>query len=168
MDLVFIKKASFDVGAQQETKKSPAQSTRESEGVRQPLPDRVSPQHNGGIPFMGSGCGCLIADCSFVCQTTPHFGSTSRKASYSVRAYITPNFPICKDPIVQFLSNKAFPCHPERVAQRRAEGSASWAADSSTPHLRCCAQNDKRRTGNKYLFSSGCDKTTGNFAHLVL
>ena len=58
---------------------------------------------------MGSGCGCLIADCSFVCQTTPHFGSTSRKASYSVRAYLTPNFPICKDPIVQFLSNKAFP-----------------------------------------------------------
>ena len=45
---------------------------------------------------MGSGCGCLIADFSFVCQTTPHFGSTSRKASYSVRGYITPNFPICK------------------------------------------------------------------------
>ena len=46
---------------------------------------------------MGSGCGCLIADCSFVCQTTPHFGSTSRKASYSVRRYHTPNFAICKD-----------------------------------------------------------------------
>ena len=45
---------------------------------------------------MGSGCGCLIADCSFVCQTTPHFGSTSRKASYSVWGYLTPNFPICK------------------------------------------------------------------------
>ena len=61
---------------------------------------------------MGSGCGCLIADFSFVCQTTPHFGSTSRKASYSVRAYITPNFPICKDPIVQFLSNALHPRPP--------------------------------------------------------
>ena len=54
---------------------------------------------------MGSGCGCLIADCSFVCQTTPHFGSTSRKASYSVRAYLTPKYSICKAPIVHFLPN---------------------------------------------------------------
>ena len=58
---------------------------------------------------MGSGCGCLIADFSFVCQTTPHFGSTSRKASYSVRGYHTPNFAICKAPIVQSLSNIPFP-----------------------------------------------------------
>ena len=28
---------------------------------------------------------------SFVCQTTPHFGSTSREVSYSVRAYHTIN-----------------------------------------------------------------------------
>ena len=26
---------------------------------------------------------------SFVCQTTPHFGSTSREVSYSVRSYHT-------------------------------------------------------------------------------
>ena len=67
---------------------------------------------------MGSGCGCLIADFSFVCQTTPHFGSTSRKASYSVRAYLTPKYSICKAPIVHFLSNKVFSCHPEHVAER--------------------------------------------------
>ena len=45
---------------------------------------------------MGSGCGCLIADFSFVCQTTPHFGSTSRKASYSVWAIIHEIFPFVK------------------------------------------------------------------------
>ena len=72
---------------------------------------------------MGSGCGCLIADYSFVCQTTPHFGSTSRKASYSVPSHNTPIYSICKDPIVHFLSNKVFPCHPERSA-----------AESKDPH----------------------------------
>ncbi len=83
---------------------------------------------------MGSGCGCLIADCSFVCQTTPHFGSTSRKASYSVRGYHTPNSPICKalfPQFVHFLPNtpKAFSAHrtqslllEEKVAARRADG----------------------------------------------
>ncbi len=34
---------------------------------------------------MGSGCGVPIAEKnSFVCQTTPHFGSTLREVSYSV------------------------------------------------------------------------------------
>ena len=64
---------------------------------------------------MGSGCGCLIADCSFVCQTTPHFGSTSRKASYSVRGYDTPNYSICKDlspQFVHFLPNTRRPLVP--------------------------------------------------------
>ena len=39
---------------------------------------------------MCSGCGNLIADKkSFVCHSTPHFGSTSREVSYSVRTYHT-------------------------------------------------------------------------------
>ena len=33
---------------------------------------------------------------SFVCHTTPHYGSTSRKVSYSVRAYHTRNPSNCK------------------------------------------------------------------------
>ena len=33
---------------------------------------------------------------SFVCHTTPHHGSTSRKVSYSVLAYHTRNFAKCK------------------------------------------------------------------------
>ena len=37
---------------------------------------------------------------SFVCQTTPHFGSTSRKVSYSVRSYITTLEDKCKSPIL--------------------------------------------------------------------
>ncbi len=39
---------------------------------------------------MGSGCENPIAANAFVCQTTPHFGSTSREAFYSVRGYHTP------------------------------------------------------------------------------
>ena len=40
---------------------------------------------------MCSGCGNLIADkMSFVCHSTPHFGSTSREVSYSVQIYHTP------------------------------------------------------------------------------
>ena len=52
---------------------------------------------------MRSGCGYLIADkMSFVCHSTPHFGSTSREVSYSVRPYHTPFYgksksPICKN-----------------------------------------------------------------------
>ena len=52
---------------------------------------------------MRSGCGNLIADkMSFVCHSTPHFGSTSREVSYSVRGYHTPFYrksksPICKN-----------------------------------------------------------------------
>ena len=39
---------------------------------------------------MRSGCGYLIADArSFVCHSTPHFDSTSREVSYSVRKYHT-------------------------------------------------------------------------------
>ena len=38
---------------------------------------------------MGSGCGYLIAEKSFVCHTTPHFDSTLREVSYSVRNYHT-------------------------------------------------------------------------------
>ena len=49
---------------------------------------------------MGSGCGYLIADkMSFVCHSTPHFGSTSREVSYSVRAYHTPYCRKSKSPI---------------------------------------------------------------------
>jgi hypothetical protein len=33
---------------------------------------------------------------SFVCHTTPHYGSTSREVSYSVLAYHTRNAPNCK------------------------------------------------------------------------
>ena len=36
---------------------------------------------------------------SFVCQTTPHFGSTSREVSYSVRNYHTTSARNCKSPI---------------------------------------------------------------------
>ncbi len=46
---------------------------------------------------MGSGCGNLIAEKnSFVCHSTPHFDSTSRKASYSVPPYHTPPARKCK------------------------------------------------------------------------
>ena len=38
---------------------------------------------------MASGCGYLIAEKSFVCHTTPHFDSTLREVSYSVRNYHT-------------------------------------------------------------------------------
>ena len=45
--------------------------------------------HKGGSPLWRSGCGYLIADKSFVSQTTPHFGCTSREVSYSVPVYDT-------------------------------------------------------------------------------
>ena len=49
---------------------------------------------------MCSGCGNLIADkMSFVCHSTPHFGSTSREVSYSVRIYHTPLWGKSKSPI---------------------------------------------------------------------
>ena len=49
---------------------------------------------------MCSGCGNLIADKkSFVCHSTPHFGSTSREVSYSVRTYHTPLCKKSKSPI---------------------------------------------------------------------
>lgn len=35
---------------------------------------------------MGSGCGVPIAEKSFVCHSTPHFDSTLRGGSYSVRS----------------------------------------------------------------------------------
>ena len=38
---------------------------------------------------MFSGCEDPIAEKSFVCHSTPHFDSTSREVSYSVRAYHT-------------------------------------------------------------------------------
>ena len=40
---------------------------------------------------------------SFVCQTTPHFGSTSREVSYSVPPYHTGKYRKCKSPIYPFL-----------------------------------------------------------------
>jgi hypothetical protein len=49
---------------------------------------------------MRSGCGNLIADkMSFVCHSTPHFGSTSREVSYSVRIYHTLLYEKSKSPI---------------------------------------------------------------------
>ena len=49
---------------------------------------------------MCSGCGNLIADKkSFVCHSTPHFGSTSREVSYSVRTYHTLFYKKSKSPI---------------------------------------------------------------------
>ena len=49
---------------------------------------------------MGSGCGSLIADeKSFVCHSTPHFDSTSREVSYSVRGYHTISYAKSKSPI---------------------------------------------------------------------
>ncbi len=36
---------------------------------------------------------------SFVCHSTPHFGSTSREVSYSVRGYHTISCCKCKSPI---------------------------------------------------------------------
>ena len=42
------------------------------------------------VSIMRSGCGNPIAEnfFSFVCQTTPHYGSTSREGSYSVRSLL--------------------------------------------------------------------------------
>ena len=49
---------------------------------------------------MCSGCGNLIADkMSFVCHSTPHFDSTSREVSYSVRIYHTLLLKKSKSPI---------------------------------------------------------------------
>ena len=41
---------------------------------------------------------------SFVCQTTPHFGSTSRRGSYSVGGYCTLFCRTCKGVFVIFLT----------------------------------------------------------------
>ena len=52
---------------------------------------------------MCSGCGNLIADkMSFVCHSTPHFDSTSREVSYSVRKYHTLLWGKSKSPIYNF------------------------------------------------------------------
>jgi len=52
---------------------------------------------------MRSGCGNLIADkMPFVCHSTPHFGSTSREVSYSVRTYHTPLWGKSKSHFVKF------------------------------------------------------------------
>ena len=55
---------------------------------------------------MCSGCGYLIAENSFVCQTTPHFGSTLRKVSYSVRMYHTPSAHVCKSLFAKFREKR--------------------------------------------------------------
>ena len=39
---------------------------------------------------------------SFVCQTTPHFDSTSRRISYSVHAYLTRKQEKCKSLFLPF------------------------------------------------------------------
>ena len=47
---------------------------------------------------MGSGCGDPIAEASsFVRQTTPHYGGTSRGKPYSVHAYHTGLSGKCKE-----------------------------------------------------------------------
>ena len=43
----------------------------------------------GEIQCATAGAAALSRNESFVCQTTPHFGSTSRRVSYSVRKYHT-------------------------------------------------------------------------------
>ena len=48
--------------------------------------------------MIAAGADTLSREKPFVCQTTPHFGSTLRKASYSVQGYLTTNFPKCKSP----------------------------------------------------------------------
>ena len=106
---------------------------------------------------MGSGCGCLIADFSFVCQTTPHFGSTSRKASYSVWAIIHEIFPFVKPfpdksfnfyriPPFYLVSSRA---SPERSRRAHRGIRSPRSTDSSTSHLRCDPQNDK-----EFLYSA--------------
>ncbi len=56
---------------------------------------------------------------SFVCQTTPHFGSTSREVSYSVRDYHTPYRGKCKSLISPFLSIFLERFHKKRGWQLR-------------------------------------------------
>ena len=54
-------------------------------------PDRVSLLHKGGLtPICAAGADTSSRKTSFVCQTTPHFGSTSREvptlfATYHIR-----------------------------------------------------------------------------------
>ena len=61
----------------------------ENGNVYQPLSDRVSLQHSGGVPVWAAGAETPSRTKSFVCRTTPHYGSTSRGVSYSVRKYHT-------------------------------------------------------------------------------
>ena len=42
----------------------------------------------------------------FVCHSTPHFDSTSREVSYSVRSYHTPCFYKCKYFFIEYSKEK--------------------------------------------------------------
>ena len=53
------------------------------------LPDRVSLLTYKEAPICAAGADTSSRVKPFVCQTTPHFGSTSREVSYSVPAYHT-------------------------------------------------------------------------------
>ncbi len=46
--------------------------------------------------MIAAGADTLSREKPFVCQTTPHFGSTLRKASYSVQGYHTTKIRKCK------------------------------------------------------------------------
>ena len=46
--------------------------------------------------MIAAGADTLSREKPFVCQTTPHFGSTLRKASYSVHAHHTTKISKCK------------------------------------------------------------------------
>ena len=57
---------------------------------------------------MDSGCGHPIAEKSFVCHSTPHFDSTLREVSYSVRPYHTGKLWKCKCFFANFLKKPIF------------------------------------------------------------
>ena len=60
------------------------------------LPDRVSLLIKENIHYDAAGAKTPSRIKSFVCHTTPHSDSTSRRVSYSVRAYHTRLQPKCK------------------------------------------------------------------------
>ena len=62
--------------------------------------------------MIAAGADTLSREKPFVCQTTPHFGSTLRKASYSVHAHHTTKMGNCKSLIFEKMKNGKNPCFP--------------------------------------------------------
>ena len=73
-----------------------------------------------GILYATAGAKTSSRTKSFVCQTTPHFGSTSRKVSYSVLCHFTRRWGKCKGKNPIFMKEPVL-WHLCRLAEKEGQ-----------------------------------------------